>query len=303
MTRGTCLCGAVRFDVAPPYRWFAYCHCSMCRIHHGAMFGAGVGVDTSRFEWRSGTGAIVRYRATASFERPFCRHCGSKVPAMSHLDDVMVVPAGTLDDFDGRPRAHIFAASKSGAHEIADALPRFAAYPPGVDLPVFDAPREPLARAVASAEAAPVVPSSHPAVAGRCLCGEVGYVLDVVPERLVHCHCSLCRRSRGGPFSTTACVPVERFRFIRGEEAVATFRMAPPRAYGTGFCLRCGSLLPTVSLEAGLAFVPAGALALPEKPLPAVHVYVGSKAPWDVIADGWPQFDEMPPEEHIAELF
>ena len=290
------MCGAVRFDVAPPYRWFAYCHCSMCRIHHGALFGAGVGVDASRFAWRSGTDAIAHYRATSSFERPFCRHCGSKVPAMSHLADVMLVPAGTLEDFDGRrPRAHIFAASKSGVHEIADALPRFAAYPPGVDLPVFDAPREPLARAAEDASSA--------LVAGRCLCGEIGYVLDVLPRRLVHCHCSLCRRSRGGPFSTTACVPAERFRFTRGEASVATFRMAPPRAYGTDFCLHCGSLLPTVSPESGLVFVPVGALALPARPLSAVHIYVGSKAEWDVIADDWPQFDEMPPEERMSELF
>src|SRR5690606_6701213 len=149
-----------------------------------------------------------------------------------------------------KPRAHIFAASKSGLHEIADALPRFDAYPPGVDLPVFDAP------AAASLEAL-----SNDVIAGRCLCGEVGYALGAMPQRVVHCHCSLCRRSRGGPFATTSVVPADLFRWTRGEEAVGTFRMAPPRAYGTDFCLQCGSLLPSVSPEAGLVLVPAGALA------------------------------------------
>jgi hypothetical protein len=57
-----------------------------------------------------------------------------------------------------------------------------------------------------------------------------------------------------------------------------------------------------VSPEAGLVFVQTGALALPQRPLPAVHLYVGSKAEWDVIADGWPQFEELPPEEQIVEL-
>ena len=303
MARGACLCGAVRFDVAPPYRWFAYCHCSMCRIHHGALFGAGVGVDVARFAWRSPTTAISHYRATASFERPFCRHCGSKVPALSHLDDVMLVPAGTLEDFDGRPRAHIFVGSKSGAHEIGDALPRFDAYPPGVDLPVFDAPAEPLAGAAAAGGRESAEESPGALLAGRCLCGEVGYALDAAPERLVHCHCSLCRRSRGGPFSTTTFVPAERFRWTRGEESIGTFRMAPPRAYGVDFCLQCGSLVPIVAPEAGLALLPAGALALPARPLPAVHIYVASKARWDRIADDWPQFDEMPPDERMAEFF
>jgi hypothetical protein len=313
MARGACLCGAVRYDVAPPYRWFAFCHCSMCRIHHGALFGAGVGVDVARFEWRSSTSAITHYRATSSFERPFCRHCGAKVPALSHVDDVMLVPAGSLEDFDAKPRAHIFAASKSGAHEIADGLRRFDAYPPGVDLPVFPEPTELPPEPFVSAGAGEAEPLSETVaqhgsgggavLAARCLCGDVGYALDVAPERLVHCHCSLCRRSRGGPFSTTTFVPADSFRWTRGEESIAAFRMAPPRAYGADFCVRCGSLLPMVSPEAGLALVPAGALPLPAKPLPAVHIFVGSKADWDVIADGWPQFDEMPPDDRMAEFF
>src|SRR5690606_1371868 len=100
--------------------------------------------ESSCFKWRSRTGAVAHYRASPSFERPFCRHCGSKVPAASHLAEVMLVPAGALEDFEGKPRAHIFAASKSRLHEIADALPRFDAYPRGVDLPIFEAPTEAL---------------------------------------------------------------------------------------------------------------------------------------------------------------
>ena len=50
-TRGACLCGAVTFAIAPPYRWFAHCHCSMCRKHHGSLFGTGLGVARERFEW------------------------------------------------------------------------------------------------------------------------------------------------------------------------------------------------------------------------------------------------------------
>src|SRR5690606_12818172 len=146
---------------------------------------------------------------------------------------------GTLEDFDGQPRAHIFVGSKSGAHEIRDALTRFEAYPSGVDLPVFAAPAEPLAGAAAAGSEG-AEPTAGAVLAGRCLCGEIGYALDVMPERLVHCHCSLCRRSRGGPFSTTTFVPAERFRWTRGEESIGSFRMAPPRASGVDFCLQCG---------------------------------------------------------------
>ena len=140
--RGACLCGAVSFEVAPPYHWLAHCHCSMCRKHHGTLFGTGLGVERSRFRWLTGQHEIVHYRSTDSFERAFCRRCGSKVPGDSHLPDVVLVPAGTLEgDFGIRPRAHIFVGSKSPLYKINDALTQFEAYPPGVDLAVVERPQ------------------------------------------------------------------------------------------------------------------------------------------------------------------
>jgi hypothetical protein len=71
----------VTFAIAPPYRWFAHCHCSLCRKHHGSLFGSGVGVALDKLEWLRGADAVVRYSATAAFERPFCRDSGATVPA------------------------------------------------------------------------------------------------------------------------------------------------------------------------------------------------------------------------------
>ena len=59
--RGACLCGAVSFEVAPPYHWLAHCHCSMCRKHHGTLFGTGLGVERGRFRWLTGHDDIVHY--------------------------------------------------------------------------------------------------------------------------------------------------------------------------------------------------------------------------------------------------
>jgi hypothetical protein len=70
---GACLCGSVRFAIAPPYRWFSHCHCSMCRKHHGSLFGTALGVGREAFRWLEGAHEIAHYRATAAFERPFCR--------------------------------------------------------------------------------------------------------------------------------------------------------------------------------------------------------------------------------------
>src|SRR5262245_17168881 len=134
--RGVCLCGAVAFAVAPPYRWFAHCHCSMCRKHHGSLFGTSLGVSRAAFRWLEGTDSIVDYRATAAFGRPFCSSCGSTVPALSHDERYWTVPAGLLEGDPGaRPRTHIFVASRSPLVELDDVLPRHAGYPPSVALP------------------------------------------------------------------------------------------------------------------------------------------------------------------------
>jgi hypothetical protein len=287
--RGACLCGAVAFAVAPPYRWFAHCHCAMCRKHHGSLFGTSLGVAQPAFRWLQGADDIVHYRATAAFERPFCRHCGSTVPAASHDERYWHVPAGLLDGDPGaRPRTHIFIASRSPLVELDDALPRHAAYPPAIALPTVALRR-------AHDESA--------AVAGSCLCGAVAFASSAMPHRVVSCHCSLCRRSRAAAFSSTLLVPRGAFRWDRGEARIRSYALPSPRRYATDFCSECGSLVPSAAAGSDAAGLPAGAIDSPLRPLPAVHLYVGSKAPWYEISDSWPRFAELPPPEQLTEVF
>jgi hypothetical protein len=286
--RGACLCGAVAFSVAPPYRWFAHCHCSMCRKQHGSLFATSLGVARAAFHWLEGANEIVHYRATAAFERPFCGRCGSSVPAVSHDERYWHVPAGLLaGDLGARPRAHIFAASRSPLVELDDGLPRHAAYPPGIAL----------------ASVATKRTHDAAAVGGSCLCGAIAFTTAVVPRRLVNCYCSLCRRSRAAAFSSTLLVPAEAFHWTTGAERVRHYALPPPRKYTTEFCADCGSLTPSVPAGSATAALPAGAIDTPLAPLPAVHLYAGSKAPWYEISGSWPQFAELPPPERFTELF
>jgi hypothetical protein len=288
-TRGSCLCGAVAFTVAPPYPWFAHCHCAMCRKQHGSLFGTSLGVARAAFRWVSGAGDVVRYRASAAFERPFCRHCGSNVPAVSHDERYWHVPAGLLDDsVDARPRSHIFVASRSPLTELDDVLPRHAAYPPGITAPAVALPRG---------------HDAATAVRGSCLCGAIVFAASATPQRLVNCYCSLCRRSRAAAFSSTLLVPAETVRFVAGIERVRRFALPAPRQYATEFCADCGSPAPSTPAGSPTAMLPAGAIDTPLPPLPAVHLYVASKAGWYDIPGPWPQFAELPPPERFAEYF
>ena len=279
-THGACLCGAVTFAIAPPYRWFAHCHCSLCRKQHGSLFGTGLGVARDRLDWLTGLDDVVHYRATPLFERPFCRHCGSSLPAVSHDERYWHVPAGLLHGDPGaRPRSHIFVASRSPLHEIADALPKHAAYPPGFLLPITEQR---------------VQPGLPGTIVGSCLCNGVAFSVSATARRLVNCYCSLCRRKSGAAFTSTLLADSSAFRWLRGELLVRHYAL-PARQFGSDFCTDCGSPVPTVT--AATAMLPAGAIdpGGTEPPPQAVHLYVGSKAPWYEITDAWPQFAELPP--------
>jgi hypothetical protein len=286
MTTGSCLCGAVRFEATGPYKWMAHCHCSMCRKHHGTLYETTLGAAKESFRWLSGEADIVHYRCTQAVERPFCRHCGSTVPDTS--SDAVVIPAGTLHDDPGvKPRVHIFVKSKSTMWDIDDSLPQFDEYPPGFGTAV---------------EGPPVAASDAEGITGSCLCGEVAYAIADTPTKLVNCHCSRCRRSRGAAHATNFFVRQENLRWLRGSELLRTYKVPDAQLFTTTFCSRCGSLLPSLFEAIKRYNVPAGSLdrALLEKP--RLHIHAQSRAPWHTITDTLPQFDEMPPRDQVKEL-
>jgi len=286
---GSCLCGAVTFEIAPPYRWFAHCHCSMCRKQHGTLLGTGLGVAVERFRWVTGEDAVVHYRATAAFERPSCAQCGSAVPARSHEPGTWHVAAGLIaGEVGARPRSHIFVASKSPLYAIADALPQYAEYPPGIAL-----------RAAEATKAA----ASTSGVRGSCLCGAVAFEAAAKPRRVVNCYCSLCRRRSGAGFTSTLFAAADSFHWGSGQERVRRYALPAPRSYATDFCAACGSPVPLVMSGSPFAMLPAGAIDTPLSELPAVHLYVDSKATWCEIDGAGEQFAELPPPERFTELF
>jgi hypothetical protein len=130
-------------------------------------------------------------------------------------------------------------------------------------------------------------------VRGSCLCGGILFEAEEVPL-LTHCHCSKCRKSRGSAFSTTASVRAEHYRLLRGAELIATYH-DPSGGYSPSFCRVCGSSAPFAVEERGLVLIPAGLLDDDPGVRPALHMFVGSKAPWWEITDDAPRFEEWVP--------
>lgn len=125
---GSCLCGAVKFEVDGFLPQVAHCHCSMCRKFHGAAFATIAGVSSSRFRWAEGEGALKEYTAGNGTTRTFCRHCGSSLTFSSPRapEDVVEIALGALDDdVPVDPSAHIFVGSRASWTVIGDDLPQY----------------------------------------------------------------------------------------------------------------------------------------------------------------------------------
>ena len=128
-------------------------------------------------------------------------------------------------------------------------------------------------------------------IKGECLCGAVGFEIDAELHGIFVCHCSICRRSTGSNGIAVVVFPKEHFRWVRGEEHVATWKK-PGADWQKWFCRVCGSPVPGEN-DAKTMFATAASLTHGGEALEVLHhVWVGSKAPWDEIGDAGKQHSE-----------
>ncbi|MDH3589509.1 MAG: GFA family protein [Gammaproteobacteria bacterium] len=126
--RGSCLCGAVRYEIDEFMPGIAHCHCSMCRKFHGAAFATIGTVAGSKFRWLAGEDELKDYIAKNGTTRSFCRHCGSSIRFASPRapEDEIEIALGTLDsDLPLKPSAHIFVGSAANWTVLQDDLPQY----------------------------------------------------------------------------------------------------------------------------------------------------------------------------------
>jgi hypothetical protein len=131
-------------------------------------------------------------------------------------------------------------------------------------------------------------------VRGSCLCGAVGYEILGPPIGVFHCHCSRCRKARGTAHATNMALRPDAFRYVRGEDRLSSYKPPDADRFTHVFCSTCGSSMPFVSPYRPIVVLPMGSLDDPPPPFSAEHIFVASKASWDVITDSLPQHPEGP---------
>lgn len=121
---GSCLCGAVRYEVRGPLLDSVACHCSQCRKTSGHYWSAtrAKTADLHLLEDRG----LRWFRSSVAAARGFCQHCGSSLFWRPEGAATTSIGSGTLDKTTGmKTLCHIYVDGKGDYVDIALGLPQW----------------------------------------------------------------------------------------------------------------------------------------------------------------------------------
>ncbi len=116
MYNGSCLCGAVTFELLSEPKATSSCHCRMCQKQHGAAFATYSSLPQSDFRYLSGQEQLVSYNSSGNIVRKFCGVCGANIEwagSASHPDWVSVAVAALDTPFYPPSIKEVHAVSKA----------------------------------------------------------------------------------------------------------------------------------------------------------------------------------------------
>ncbi|WP_210324332.1 GFA family protein [Aestuariivirga litoralis] len=124
MKTGSCLCGAVAYEVHGPLDDILVCHCTQCRKQTGHYWASTHCTDKDlKFVRQDG---LKWFHSSDMAKRGFCKECGSTLFWKKLPDDgIISISAGTIDGKTGlQISAHLFEEDKGDYYEIAADAPR-----------------------------------------------------------------------------------------------------------------------------------------------------------------------------------
>ena len=124
-------------------------------------------------------------------------------------------------------------------------------------------------------------------ITGGCLCGAVRFQVTAEPLVTHYCHCTMCQKISGGPFTVNVTVPFEGFSFTKGKPT--TYESSPGNL-GL-FCGTCGSgVAARVAEDPKLILFSLGCLDDSNLIKPELHAFTSTQVSWCEIDDGLPRY-------------
>lgn len=127
------------------------------------------------------------------------------------------------------------------------------------------------------------------AVTGECFCGAIRYEISGRLVDPLACHCSRCRKAFSSQSSNYARVRSDDFRWLVGEELLSAY--VGEQGFGVRFCSICGSTL-CGTIDNTVHGVTLGCLNEDPDIDEIHHIFVDSKAGWEVMPEGVKTYSE-----------
>lgn len=125
MHHASCLCGAVKVEVAGELPPPDACHCTQCRKQSGHFWAS---TDVARDAVTvHGAENVTWHQSSPKVRRGFCATCGSFLFWDAIKRDKIAIAMGAFDaPTNVRLAKHIFVAHKGDYYDIADDVPQSA---------------------------------------------------------------------------------------------------------------------------------------------------------------------------------
>ncbi len=126
--RGSCLCGAVKYEVSGPLRDIIMCHCTQCQKTSGHHFAATAAMN-EQLTITEDTG-LSWYKSSDHAERGFCNKCGSSLFWRMPSTERTSILVGSFDDDVMLPVSdHLFVAERKHYYELELGIKQHPTYP------------------------------------------------------------------------------------------------------------------------------------------------------------------------------
>jgi hypothetical protein len=251
MLHGSCLCGAVEFEITGQSRDVIACHCSQCRKVSGHYLAAS-SAPLSNISMIRQDG-LRWFRSSATARRGFCANCGANLFWEPAGEARWSFSPGAIDGATRLTTAeHIFTEDAGDYYAPTGAPP-------------------------------PATPVEGPLDAS-CLCGAAHFRLPGPAGDITACHCTQCRKL-SGHYSASFDADEGDVEWL----ARTTVREYETPGHGRrGFCADCGSSLYFRAAD-GAFSVGAGVVNGPTGGRLAVHIFVADRGDYYDLDDGLPQ--------------
>lgn len=128
MLEGSCLCGAVRFEVTEPFLTVTACHCTNCKKISGSVGTVNGRARSASIRIVDGAGLLTGYQPREGTVKTFCSACGSNLFGGGWPDsEECSVRLSAIDTpWERGPERHIFVRSVAPWEMLPDdGAPRY----------------------------------------------------------------------------------------------------------------------------------------------------------------------------------